>query len=190
MIFCDFPIWQRSSTQWGRRGNAVLVWQGYKPQTAAIITYSLRKLVLLYMYVSMHMLCCCFTRNFVKCLCSRKANVYVIIDNKDSVFCSLKIWSWPQMAPKTQHRLWMFRENSGGESTHPWGTPTFSVTSLEVCCQFSLTEACLGGGPESTCIKSFQHTCGSLCWTAYMDYRIDHWTKIHEKNPGVSTERF
>ena len=30
---------------------------------------------------------CCFTCNFVKCVCSWKANFYVIIDNKDFVFC-------------------------------------------------------------------------------------------------------
>ena len=42
-----------------------------------------------YMYVSMYMSCCCFTCNFVKCVCSRKANFYVIIDNTDDVFCIL-----------------------------------------------------------------------------------------------------
>ena len=37
------------------------------------------------MYVSMHMSCCCFTCNFVKFVCSRKANFYVIIDSNDYV---------------------------------------------------------------------------------------------------------
>ena len=37
------------------------------------------------------MSCCCFTYNFVKSVCSRKANFYFIIfiDNKDSVLCIL-----------------------------------------------------------------------------------------------------
>ena len=36
--------------------------------------------VRIYVYVMF-----CFTCNFVKCVCSRKANFHVIIDNKDSV---------------------------------------------------------------------------------------------------------
>ena len=36
------------------------------------------KLVVLYMYVSMYMSCCCFKCNFVKFVCSRKANFYVL----------------------------------------------------------------------------------------------------------------
>ena len=43
----------------------------------------------IYMYISMHMSCCCFTCNFLEFVCSQKANFYVIIDNKDSVFCIL-----------------------------------------------------------------------------------------------------
>ena len=47
-------------------------------------------LFLLYMYISMHMSCCCFICNFLEFVCSQKANFYVI-DNKDSVFYSVSV---------------------------------------------------------------------------------------------------
>ena len=46
--------------------------------------------LIIYLCTYLYMSCCCSTCNFVQFVCSRRANLSVIIDNKDYVFCILK----------------------------------------------------------------------------------------------------